>query len=152
MPEATRELEWEGLFNARDMGGIPINGHGVTQRGRIVRSGHPSMLTQGGWAALRSYGVRTIVSFETANLPVRRALEENLALPIPEGAPPIDHVRVPVQDGSDEDFMATWAATGLWGTPVYFEDALARWPEYHVGALRAAGDSHDENRHRSFTP
>lgn len=137
MAGTTRELNWDGLFNARDMGGVPLTGNGVTQSGRIVRSDHPSKLTPTGWAALRSYGVRTIVSFETANLPGRRALEENPVVPIPEGTPRIVHVRVPVQDGSDEDFMSTWAATGRSGTPVYFHDALTRWPQYYANALCA---------------
>jgi hypothetical protein len=77
------------------------------------------------------------VSFETANLPIGRDLEENPMVPIPDGTPRVVHVRVPVQDGSDEEFMATWAATRLWGTPVYFEDALTRWPQYYARALCA---------------
>lgn len=46
-------------------------------------------------------------------------------------------VGVPVEDGSDQEFMDRWARTGLWGTPLYFTDALQRWPHL-IGRAVAA--------------
>ena len=49
--------------------------------------------------------------------------------------------RVPVEDGRDQEFMNIWARTGLWGTPLYFADALRRWPNLYGAALTAVAES-----------
>jgi hypothetical protein len=56
-----RDLEWDGCLNARDFGGLPLTGGGVTPRGRVVRSDNPDKLTLEGWAGVWDFGVRTIV-------------------------------------------------------------------------------------------
>ena len=33
--------------------------------------------------------------------------------------------------------MQQWAASNLWGTPLYFKDALRRWPERHAAVISA---------------
>ena len=77
---------------------------------------HPSKLTSAGWKALWAYGIRTIVSLETSNLSAARDRLENPPLDIPAEYAGIVHIQAAVQDGSDLDYMAKWANTGLWGT------------------------------------
>ena len=59
--EQTRRLAWEGLLNARDLGGYPAQGGRETRWGALVRSDSLAALTEAGRAALAGYGVRAIV-------------------------------------------------------------------------------------------
>jgi protein-tyrosine phosphatase len=127
-------LHWDGLSNARDLGGILLGDGRVTRSGVFVRSDHPTRLTARGWAQLHRYGVRTIVSLETAGLHGEEDLRSNRPVVIPaEYDTRLE--RKPVEDASDRDFMGRWARTGLWGTPLYFADALRRWPRLYGDAL-----------------
>lgn len=56
-----RRLEWEGCYNVRDLGGYPTQDGGQTRRKKLVRSDSLHTLTPEGQAALREYGVRTII-------------------------------------------------------------------------------------------
>jgi protein-tyrosine phosphatase len=57
----TRRLAWEGLLNARDLGGYPAAGGRETRWGAVVRSDSLAALTEAGRAALAGYGIRAIV-------------------------------------------------------------------------------------------
>jgi protein-tyrosine phosphatase len=59
--EQTRLLAWEGLVNARDLGGYPAAGGRETRWGAVVRSDSLAALTEAGRAALAGYGVRAVV-------------------------------------------------------------------------------------------
>ncbi len=71
----TRELSWEGCFNVRDLGGVPLAGGGETRRGVLVRADNVADLTEDGWRALAEHGVERIVDLrwpeELANDPPR---------------------------------------------------------------------------------
>ncbi|WP_354183226.1 tyrosine-protein phosphatase [Arthrobacter sp. UYP6] len=136
----TIRLDWPGLANARDLGGIPLEGGGHTAAGAFARSDHPMMLTLTGWEQLASYGIRTIVSLETGGLDEEAALRANRPVEVPEGIS-AELLRLPVENASDDDFMQRWARTGLWATPLYFKDALERWPDLHGSALNALADA-----------
>ena len=56
-----RNLDWEGCFNARDLGGLRTVDGRETRWGAVVRSESLDLLTPAGWSALRAYGIRTIV-------------------------------------------------------------------------------------------
>jgi protein-tyrosine phosphatase len=56
-----RELAWEGLLNARDLGGHSTTDGGETEYGRVVRADSVRQLTDAGWQALLDYGIRTVV-------------------------------------------------------------------------------------------
>lgn len=133
------KLDWDGFVNARDLGGVPVRGGGVTKHGVIVRSEHPSFLTENGWRQAEQYGIRTIISLETGGLAADDAMQANRALVVPVDS--ITHVRVPIEDGTDAEFMRVWARTGLWQTPLYFADALERWPELHGAVLQEIADA-----------
>ncbi len=125
-----RILNWEGCINVRDLGGIQtVDGH-TTRLGAIVRSDTPSRLTEAGWLALYEYGIRTIVTLRT------HGLEEN-KLDFTPPYPDIETVQIDIEDVSDEEFVQRWAVTELWGTPLYYKDALHRWPARHAAAIHA---------------
>jgi protein-tyrosine phosphatase len=127
-----RDLDWPDCVNVRDLGGLPVSGGGNTRFGVVVRSDHPSHLTPAGWDALWDYGIRTVISLETDTDSAETDGHVNLPLSMDASLDGrrqwLTHLRLRIEDGNDEEFMATWAATGLWGTPLYFADALARWP------------------------
>ena len=125
-----RVLTWDGCINVRDLGGLPTADGHLTRWGAVVRSDTPARLTAAGWAALYGYGIRTIISLRTHGM-----TENELDV-----APPYADlvvVQAEIEDVTDPEFVRQWAATDLWGTPLYYQDALRRWPERHAGAVRA---------------
>jgi len=59
--DISRDLDWDGCINARDIGGLPLLAGGLMPRGNVVRSDGPDGLSAAGWAAVWDYGVRTII-------------------------------------------------------------------------------------------
>jgi len=125
-----RILVWDGCHNVRDLGGLRTSDGRTTRRGVIVRSDTPARLTEAGWSALYSYGIRTIVSLRTHGM---EESELNVTSPYSE----IEAIQAAIEDVTDEDFVREWAATELWGTPLYYKDALQRWPKRHAAAISA---------------
>jgi len=128
MPE--RVLDWEGCTNVRDLGGLRTGDGRMTRWGAIVRSDTPARLTAAGWSALYAYGIRTIISLYTEGLQ-----EDELHITPPY--PDLLMVQVAIEDVTDTDFVQQWASTELWSTPLYYQDALRRWPERHAAAVSA---------------
>ncbi len=123
-----RRLTWDGCTNVRDLGGLRTIDGRVTRWGAVVRSDHPARLTAAGWSALYEHGIRTIITLATDGNP-----EE-----MPDAAPrPSDLVtiRCAVEDLGDTEFVQQWVATDLWCTPLYYRDALKRWPERHAAVI-----------------
>ena len=56
-----RHLRWDGCYNIRDLGGLPIEDGGETRYRVVVRADNVTMLSQAGWEDLAEYGVRRIV-------------------------------------------------------------------------------------------
>ena len=123
-------LAWDGCKNVRDLGGLKTADGRTTRRRAIVRSDTPSRLTAEGWAALHSYGIRTIITLRTHGMQEK---ELDFTPPFPD----IVTVQAPIEDITDEDFLHTWATTELWSTPLYYKDALQRWPERHAAVFSA---------------
>ena len=63
MPRS-RDLDWDGLLNARDLGGHPTEDGAETRWGSVVRADSVRQLTDG-WQAVVDYGVRTIVDLRS---------------------------------------------------------------------------------------
>jgi protein tyrosine/serine phosphatase len=61
-----RHLDWEGLINARDSGGLPA-ADGPIRHGALVRSDVLNGLTPAGVAALTAHGVRTVIDVRSAS-------------------------------------------------------------------------------------
>jgi hypothetical protein len=125
-----RRLAWDGCSNVRDLGGLRTRDGRLTRWGAVVRSDHPARLSAAGWSALHAHGIRTIISLRTHGM-----VED-----VPDAAPrPADLATVPVaiEDITDAGFVQQWVMNELWGTPLYYLDALKRWPERHAAAISA---------------
>ncbi|WBQ05931.1 tyrosine-protein phosphatase [Kribbella sp. CA-293567] len=109
---SSRDLEWDGAINARDLGGLPARS-GVIQPGRVYRSARPDLLTDNGWQQLEDAGVTTVIDL--------RNDYERLEVRV------LDVVHHhPVEDQQDSEFMAVWGER--LDTPAYYGEALRRWP------------------------
>ncbi|MBI5962546.1 MAG: tyrosine-protein phosphatase [Chloroflexi bacterium] len=125
-----RILNWEGCNNVRDLGGLNASDGYQTRWGTIVRSDHPAKLTADGWSALYAHGIRTIISLRT------HGMDKDMPDTASRYAD-IVSIRVDIEDVTDIVFAEKWGSSDLWCTPLYFQDALSRWPERHAAALKA---------------
>lgn len=124
-----RNLEWDGLINARDLGDLPISG-GHTRRGVYVRSENVEKLTAIGWTQLTAYGVTTIIDL--------RGRDEYG--PDTAGRPStVRTVRLPLEDLGDTAFWDVWSS--LDGTPMFYLPLIEHFPETVAGILQAIADS-----------
>ena len=126
-----RILNWQGCNNVRDLGGLPASNGSKTRWGAIVRGDQPAKLTAEGWDALYQHGIRTIVSLRTHGLD-----EKDHPIIVPP-YPEISVVSVEIEDVTNQEFVEKWASSDLWGTPLYWTDALNLWAHRHAAALQA---------------
>jgi protein-tyrosine phosphatase len=66
-PHLSRILAWEACHNARDTGGYPTHSGLQTRWQTLVRADNLHKLTPDGQAALRDYGVRTVIDLRLAH-------------------------------------------------------------------------------------
>lgn len=127
--ELERHLDWDGCWNARDLGGLPIAGGRRIRRGALVRSESLNRLTRDGWSALRAHGVRTLIDLRNPE-----QAEEEPQFPPSD----VSTVQVPLEQGlvDDEEF-ARWGADGWLGTPLYYQQFIERWPDRCARAVEA---------------
>jgi protein-tyrosine phosphatase len=125
-----RILAWDGCINVRDLGGLNTCDGRMTRWGAVVRSDTPARLTATGWSTLYAYGIRTIITLRTHGM-----TEDDLNFTPPH--PDLVTVQVAIEDVTDTEFVKQWAASELWGTPLYYQDALRRWPERHAAVISA---------------
>ena len=141
----SRDLDWPECINARDLGGFPVAGGGATRHGAVVRADHPSYLTGEGWQALWDHGIRTIISLETDASDPQIATGNNWPVVLDDRWDGLRHLRLRIENGDDAEFIRLWAETGRWETPLYFADALSRWPAryaalvHHVACSQTGG-------------
>ena len=64
--QPSRCLAWDGCYNAREVGDYPTESGGRTRTHTLLRSDSLYGLTPKGQAALRDYGVRTIIDLRLA--------------------------------------------------------------------------------------
>jgi protein-tyrosine phosphatase len=119
-------LDWEGCWNARDLGGMRAAGGRTTHPGALVRADEPSGLSEAGWRALEAHGVRTIVDLRNAE-EVRPD-----AAPRPAG---VVTIHLPL-DGLEEDpvFWDHWSRRP---PPLYYGPFLERFPHRAAAVLTA---------------
>lgn len=125
-----RILAWGNCKNVRDLGGLGVSDGRTTCWGALVRSDTPARLTTSGWSALYDYGIRTIITLRTHGM-----VENELNFTLPH--PGIVTVQVAIEDVTDREFVKKWASSELWSTPLYYKDAIQRWPERHAAAISA---------------
>ena len=126
-----RILNWQGCNNVRDLGGLETFNGSKTRWGAIVRGDQPAKLSAEGWSALYEHGIRTIVSLRTHGFG-----EKDHPIVIPP-YPEINVVSVEIEDVTNKEFVEKWATSDLWGTPLYWTDALNLWAHRHAAALKA---------------
>ena len=129
-----RILLWDGCNNVRDLGGLRTGDGRMTLWRAIVRSDTPARLTEAGWSELYAHGIRTIITLRTHGM-----TEDELDFTSPY--PDIATVQAAIEDITDKEFLQKWAATNLWGTPLYYKDALQRWPERHAAVISAVAQA-----------
>jgi protein tyrosine/serine phosphatase len=123
-----RFLDWDGCYNLRDFGGIPVSGGGVVRWGAVVRADNPEGLTREGWAALVAHGVRTIVDL--------RNDDERHGDTYPRPAE-VTTVHMPLDDVADTALWTRIRDEELDGSPLYYPLFLARKPERCAAAIAA---------------
>lgn len=93
-PRAERHLAWEGCYNVRDLGGLPLEGGGETLWRSVIRADLLRRLTPAGWRALRAYGVRTVVDLRS---PREVDAEPSHPAGLDEGADALTYVNRPLE-------------------------------------------------------
>ena len=92
MVGAERTVNWGGLHNARDLGGLPSR-RGVTAFGRVFRSPRLDDLDSTAWGDLDRDGIRTIIDLRNDDeVAVLRLRPEH-----------VNVVRAPIEDQTDAD-------------------------------------------------
>jgi len=125
---ADRHLAWEGLYNARDLGGLATLDGGLTRRGAIVRSDSLQNLEARGWEEVEAYGVRTVID-------LRDESEIGAdAAPRPES---IETVNIPLDVTEARDFWDVWGNGPQFATPLYYGPHLERFPERSARVIKA---------------
>ncbi len=114
-----RELDWDGLHNARDLGGI-----GAVVPGRIFRTPRLDGLSHHGFRAMVDDGVRTIIDLRNAS--------EVAPMDLPPG---VTRLAMPIEDDADDAFVAEWG--GRLNSPAYYPDVVERWPHLFVRVFHA---------------
>lgn len=59
--------------------------------------------------------------------------ELNFASPFSD----LETIQIAIEDVTDMEFVQMWATTELWCTPLYYKDALRRWPERYAAVVSA---------------
>ena len=121
------QLDWPGVYNARDLGGLAAEG-GTTRRGALVRADSLQELNREGWEAVLAHGVRTVVD-------LRNDEERG-----PDTAPrpsEITTLYVPLDGWDDREFWDVWGSGPQFGTPLYYGPHLERHADRSAAAIRA---------------
>ena len=147
----SRQITWEGFFNARDLGGLPTR-HGQTTRpGAFIRSADLRFVTAEGWQAACAAGVRTVVDLRnpdeirptpgqgltsqggSASFPA-----ESTPMPLP---PEMGHLEVPLDHVEDVEFWKDINRRQLNGSPLYCRPFLEHKAERCAAAITALAQS-----------
>jgi protein-tyrosine phosphatase len=124
----TRDLDWEGCRNVRDLGGLPAAGGARTRPRALVRADSLERLTARGWAALEAHGVRTVIDLRN---------DDELgadAAPRPAG---VTTIHLPLDGMEDTEFWEQWMHRPEFGTPHYYGPWLERFPDRATHVLTA---------------
>jgi protein-tyrosine phosphatase len=89
-----RELAWDGVLNARDLGGHSTADGGETRYGRVVRADSIRQLTDAGWRALLDYGIRTVIDLRGDH-----EMDED-----PPAEVPVEVLHVPFMEANEREW------------------------------------------------
>lgn len=125
-------LDWEGCFNARDLGGLRTGGGHELHRQRLIRSDALDNLTAQGWQQLWDYGVRTIIDLRN---------DDEVASDIEPRPSKLTTLRLPLDGIEDREFWDEWSSGPQFGTPLYFRPHLDRFPHLSAQVAAAIADA-----------
>jgi protein-tyrosine phosphatase len=131
-PRRDRNLDWEGCFNVRDLGGLSTIDGRRTRWGAIVRADSLDHLTAAGWLALKAHGVRTIVDLRN---------DEELGFDAQARPDGLTTVHVPLDDIADTEFWKYLWDNELDGTPLLHRPFMERKPERCAAAIVAVANA-----------
>jgi protein-tyrosine phosphatase len=94
---------WPGGRNVRDLGGRALRGGGVTASGRVFRSAAPEYLTDEGWRAAKTAGVRMVVDLRNAPAETQRTPEHPVIRS--DSLDGLVFVHAPTEDPDDVEFL-----------------------------------------------
>jgi protein-tyrosine phosphatase len=129
----SRDLDWDGCFNVRDLGNLPIRGGGRTRWGATVRADALDGLSHSGWEAAVRHGVRTVIDL--------RNDDERAGLDLTPRPDAITTVHVPLDVSEDREFWSIWRRGPQFGTPLYYRPHLERFPERNAAVTSAIADA-----------
>jgi protein-tyrosine phosphatase len=143
----SRDIRWDGFYNARDLGGLPTKAGATTRHGAFIRSADLRFVTDAGWRAARDYGVRLIVDLRNEDeiRPVTGTSPTALAgsaqfVAATDGTVAsrgIDRLEVALDDIEDVDFWQYANRQQLNGTPLYYRPFLERKPDRCAAVITA---------------
>lgn len=133
----SRDLQWDGCVNVRDLGGHPTEDGRETRFGAVVRADSVRGLSDEGWEALVAYGVRTIV-----DLRWREELEEDppRELPVVAQHVPLFGERNDMQDINE--LVKDIRDPAVRRSTSYVE-CLRRWPGNFARAVAAVAQARE---------
>ena len=143
---SARKKHWDGFYNARDLGGLPIASGGETRFGAYVRSADLRFTSEDGLQAAYDEGFRTVIDlrndFETRTVP--RTPEEAQANahrvpPTPQAVLPegMFGVRIALDDTGNLEFWERMRAERRLGTPRFFAPVMRETPHRVHAVLKA---------------
>lgn len=139
-------MTWEGFFNTRDLGGLPIRSGDTTSYGAFFRAADLRFVTDTGWAQARQSGVRTVVDLRNADeirpteTPSTTQAGSAQFTATPEGPTTptgVDRLEVPLDDIDDVEFWEHINGERLNGTPLYYPVFLRRKAERCAAVIKA---------------
>jgi hypothetical protein len=98
---------------------LPLVGGGETRWGQLIRS---DSLDNADQEAIRGYGVRTVIDLRNDD---ERAGVDNAEL------------HIPLDASEDREFWGVWASGWQFGTPLYYQPHLERFPERSAAVIKA---------------
>jgi protein-tyrosine phosphatase len=114
-----RNLDWDGCFNVRDLGGLETAAGVRTRRCAIMRADSLGKLSERGWEELVAHGVRTVIDLRNEDERGRDAAAR-------PGA--VETLHIPLDVTEDRDFWSAWEDGPQFGTPLYYGPHLRRFP------------------------
>lgn len=123
-----RHLDWAGCFNVRDLGGLPTTDGRTTRWGAAVRADALDGLNDAGWAALTDHGVRTVIDLRN---------EDERCLGAKARPASVTTIHLPLDVTEDREFWKIWESGPQFGTPLYYQPHLNRFPERSAAVISA---------------
>lgn len=127
-----RDLDWEGSWNVRDLGGLATRAGGRTRWNAIVRADNLGALTTRGWEQALEHGVRTVVDLRN---PDEKAGDLG-------GRPgEIATISVPLDVIENREFWDELETSPSIATPLYYRSHIDRFASRSAEAITAIADA-----------